>query len=81
MGESRKDALRLGFDGSVRLALPVSVKHGTLTTLRTKLVKVMHDPRCVVFQLAEVPRTLFALILCRIERLRLRLLTPAPPLS
>jgi len=33
------------------------------------------------FQLAEVavPRTLFALILCRIERLRLRLLTPASP--
>ena len=81
MGESRKDALRLGFDGSVRLALPVSVKHGTLTTLRNKLVKVMPDAQRVVFQLAEVaiPRSLFALILRRIERLRLRLLTPAPP--
>lgn len=68
-----------------RLALPVSVKHWTLTTLRNKLIKigckVVHHARRVVFQLAEVavPRSLFALILRRIERLRLRLLTPAPP--
>jgi len=66
------------------------VKHWTLTTLRNKLIKigykVVHHARRVVFQLAEVaiPRSLFALILCRIERLRLRLLTPQqpePPLS
>ena len=68
-----------------RLALPVSVKHWTLTTLGNKLIKigckVVHHARRVVFQLAEVaiPRSLFALILRRIERLRLRLLTPAPP--
>lgn len=68
-----------------RLALPVSVKHWTLTTLRNKLIKigckVVHHARRVVFQLAEVavPRSLFELILRRIERLRLRLLTPAPP--
>ncbi len=66
-----------------RLALPVSVKHWTLTTLRDKLIKigckVVHHARRVVFQLAEVAisRSLFALILRRIERLRL--LTPAPP--
>jgi len=66
-----------------RLALPASVKHWTLTTLRNKLIKigckVVHHARRVVFQLAEVaiPRSLFALILRRIERLRL--LTPAPP--
>ena len=66
-----------------RLALPVSVKHWTLTTLRDKLIKigckVVHHARRVVFQLAEVaiPRSLFALILRRIERLRL--LVPQPP--
>ena len=66
-----------------RLALPVSVKHWTLTTLRDKLIKigckVVHHARRVVFQLAEVaiPRFLFALILRRIERLRL--LVPQPP--
>ena len=65
-----------------RLALPTSVKHWTLTTLRDKLIKigakVVHHARQVVFQLAEVaiPRTLFAAILRRIERLRL--LAPAP---
>ena len=66
-----------------RLALPASVKHWTLTTLRDKLIKigckVVHHARRVVFQLAEVaiPRSLFALILRRIERLRL--LVPEPP--
>jgi len=60
-----------------------SVKHWTLTTLRDKLIKigckVVHHARRVVFQLAEVaiPRSLFALILLRIERLRL--LVPEPP--
>jgi len=69
-----------------RLALPASVKHWTLTTLRNKLIKigckVVHHARRVVFQLAEVaiPRSLFALILRRIERLRLLVqATPAPP--
>ena len=66
-----------------RLALPASVKHWTLTTLRNKLIKigckVVHHARRVVFQLAEmaIPRSLFALILRRIERLRL--LVPQPP--
>jgi len=65
-----------------RLALPPSVKHWTLTTLRDKLIKigakVTHHSKKVVFQLAEVavPRQLFRAILQRIERLRL--LTPAP---
>ena len=58
-----------------RLALPVSVKHWTLTTLRQKLIKigakVVRHARYVVFQLAEVaiPRNLFALILQRIWRI------------
>ena len=66
-----------------RLELPASVKHWTLTTLRNKLInigcKVVHHARRVVFQLAEVAihRSLFALILRRIERLRL--LVPEPP--
>jgi hypothetical protein len=65
-----------------RLALPPSVKHWTLTTLRYKLIKigakVVHHARRLVFQLAEVaiPRPLFAAILRRIERLRL--VAPAP---
>jgi len=65
-----------------RLALPSSVKHWTLTTLRDKLIKigakVVHHARRVVYQMAEVaiPRPLFAAILSRIERLRL--LAPAP---
>lgn len=59
-----------------RLALPHSVKHWTLTTLREKLVKigakVVAHSRYVIFQMAEVavPRTLFAAILERIQRLR-----------
>ena len=65
-----------------RLALPPRVKHWTLTTLRDKLIKigakVVRHARRVVFQMAEVaiPRTLFAAILRRIERLRLLALAP-----
>jgi hypothetical protein len=61
-----------------RLALPRSVKHWSLTTLREKLIKigakVVTHARYVVFQMAEVaiPRHLFALILQRIRRLRPR---------
>ena len=58
-----------------RLALPTSVKHWTLTTLRDKLIKIgakvtLHSKR-VVFQLAEVAisRSLFAAILRRIRQL------------
>ena len=59
------------------MALPVGVKHWSLTTLREKLnkigVKVMYHARSVIFQMAEVavPRELFRLILERIRRLRL----------
>jgi Transposase DDE domain group 1 len=62
------------------LALPEEVAQWSLTTLREKLVKIgariVRHGRYVVFQLAEVavPRTLFAEILRRIERLR-----PRPP--
>jgi len=58
------------------LALPRSVKHWSLTTLREKLIKigakVVHHARYVVFQMAEVavPRQLFRAILVRIRRLR-----------
>ena len=61
-----------------RLALPRSVKHWSLTTLREKLIKiggkVVTHARCVIFQLAEVavPQWLFRAILERIQRLRLR---------
>ena len=57
-----------------RLALPRSVKHWSLTTLREKLIKigakVVRHARYVTFQLAEVavPRELFAAILDRIQR-------------
>jgi len=60
-----------------RLALPRSVKHWSLTTLREKLIKigakVVHHARYVVFQMAEVavPKRLFQAILERIRRLRL----------
>jgi len=60
-----------------RLALPMGVKHWSLTTLRERLIKigakVVHHARSVVFQMAEVaiPRNLFRLILARIRRLRL----------
>ena len=58
-----------------RLALPASVKHWTLTTMRDKLVKIgakiVRHTRYVTFQLAEVavPRDLFRQILNRIRRL------------
>jgi hypothetical protein len=57
-----------------RLALPRSVQHWSLTTLRKKLIKigakVVRHARYVTFQLAEVavPRDLFAAILDRIQR-------------
>jgi len=60
-----------------RLALPLGVKHWSLTTLREKLVKigakVVTHARYVIFQMAEVavPRWLFRVILERIRRLRL----------
>jgi hypothetical protein len=59
-----------------RLALPSSMKHWTMTTLREKLIKigakVVAHSRYVFFQMAEVavPRKLFAAILDRIQRLR-----------
>ena len=59
-----------------RLAVPRSIRHWSLTTLRDKLVKigakVVRHSKCVTFQLAEVAvtRELFAAILGRIERLR-----------
>ena len=68
-----------------RLALPASVKHWSLTTLREKLIKIgakmVRHARYVTFQLAEVavPRSLFDAILRRIERFRLlppRVLAP-----
>lgn len=58
-----------------RLALPRSVKHWTLTTMRDKLVKIgakiVRHARYVTFQLAEVavPRDVFRQILNRIRRL------------
>ena len=57
-----------------RLALPASVKHWTLTTLREKLIKIgaktVYHARYVTFQLAEVaiPRHLYRAILQRIRR-------------
>jgi Transposase DDE domain group 1 len=58
------------------LVLPNEVARWSLTTLREKLVKIgariVRYGRYSIFQLAEVavPRTLFAAILRRIERLR-----------
>ena len=58
-----------------RLALPRSVKHWSLTTLREKLIKigakVVTHARYVTFQLAEVAisQRLFNTILRRISRL------------
>lgn len=60
-----------------RLALPRTVRHWSLTTLREKLIKigakVVAHSRYVIFQMAEVavPRKLFQGILERIRRLRL----------
>ncbi len=57
-----------------RLALPRSVKHWSLTTLREKLIKigakVVRHSGYVIFQMAEVavPRELFAAIIERIQR-------------
>ena len=57
-----------------RLALPASVKHWTLTTLRDRLIKIgakmVRHARYVTFQLAEVaiPRNLYRGILQRIRR-------------
>ncbi len=57
-----------------RLALPASVRHWSLTTLRDKLIKigakVVRHARYVTFQLAEVavPRRLYRAILERIRR-------------
>lgn len=59
-----------------RLALPRSVAHWSLTTLREKLIKigakVVRHARYVVFQMAEVavPEELFAAILARIALLK-----------
>ncbi len=59
-----------------RLALPRSVQHWSLTTLREKLIKigarVVRPARYMMFQMAEVavPCELFAAILERIQRLR-----------
>jgi len=58
----------------VSVALPASVKHWTLTTLRDKLIKIgtrmVRHARYVSFQLAEVaiPRWLYRTILDRIRR-------------
>ena len=57
-----------------RLALPRSVGHWTLTTLRDRLIKIgakmVRHARYVTFQLAEVavPRRLYRTILKRIRR-------------
>jgi len=65
-----------------RLALPRSVKHWSLTTLREKLIKigakVVTHSRYVIFQMAEVavPKRLFRAILERIRRLRLPEMVP-----
>ena len=59
-----------------KLASPTEVEHWSLTTLRENLIKIgakiVRHGRYVTFQLAEVaiPRTLFADILRRIDRLR-----------
>ncbi len=57
-----------------RIALPASVKHWSLTTLRDKLIKIggkmVRHARYVIFQLAEVAisRCLYRAILERIRR-------------
>ena len=67
-----------------RIALPASVKHWTLTTLRDKLIKIggkmVHHARYVTFQLAEVavPRRLYRAILDRIRRFAATLPRAAP---
>ena len=65
-----------------RLALPRSVKHWSLTTLREKLIKigakVVTHSRYIIFQMAEVAagKRLFRAILERIRRLRLPEMVP-----
>ncbi|MCP4315926.1 MAG: transposase [Hyphomicrobiales bacterium] len=72
----RKEAVVLK---EVVAELTLEVEHWSLTTLREKLIKIgakdVRHGRYVTFQLAEIttPRTLFAEILCLIDRLR-----PAP---
>jgi len=67
-----------------RLAVPRSIRHWSLTTLREKLIKigakVVRHAKYLTFQLAEVAvtRELFAAILARIERLRSAALQPSP---
>jgi len=67
-----------------RIALPASVKHWTLTTLRDKLIKIggkmVHHARYVTFQLAEVavPRWLYRAILERIQRFAVIMPRAAP---
>ena len=67
-----------------RLALPASVKHWTLTTLRDKLIKIgakmVRHARYITFQLAEVavPRRLYRTILNRIRRFAAILPRAAP---
>jgi len=67
-----------------RVALPASVKHWTLTTLREKLIKIgakmVRHARYVTFQLAEVaiPRGLYRTILNRIRRFAALLPRAAP---
>ena len=60
-----------------QVALPKSVRHWTMTTLREKVIKigakVVCHARSIISQLAEVAvsRELFAAILGRIQRFRL----------
>jgi hypothetical protein len=67
-----------------RLALPQTVQHWSLTTLREKLIKIgakiVRHARYVTFQMAEVaiPRKLFRAILQRIARLKMKSPLPVP---
>ena len=67
-----------------RLALPKSVQHWSLTTLREKLIKIgakiVRHARYVTFQMAKVavPRKLFREILRRIARLKTKRRSLAP---
>ena len=59
-----------------RLILPRRIKHWSLPTLLTKLIKigakVVHHSRIITFQMAEVAvsKEIFAELLSRIDRLR-----------
>ena len=74
--QRRVDALGRGDAQAGTACRPQEVEQWSLTTLREKLVKIgariVRHGRYVVFQLAEVdvPRSLFAEILRRIDRLR-----------